>query len=657
MPNFNIAPKQHDHDAQAPMPADMDPVTAFTVAMAEHGLNPGEIVADGNIQRFDVDKPGDKAGWYSLHLDGVPAGAFGNFKGVNDQTWCAKKRHEMTDAEWAENKRRIDDAKRQREADAMRRWQAARDRLKPVFDAAEPADHNHQHLVRKGVKPYGDLRQAGELLLWPLHDENFEFWSYQELYPEKKVFHPGEKPRDKHFPGGGRQKGCFGYIPGDGPPIICEGFSTGATIHEATGRPVYTALTAGNILAVARIIREKCPTDQITIAGDDDRWKPELGNAGRKYAEQAAKEINAKVVFPSFKDVSGKPTDFNDLASAEGIDAVKRVIDGAGANYLKDAILTTGDFKKIEVPPKTYSLFPWLWDGCYGMISGPRGCGKTWFITGVADAITRGESFGPWKCHEPKPCTIIDGEMPMGDYQERIDLIGLDGDRDAPLYLLSDAYVCEILKRPSINLGCEETRKLLREVLLDCGVKTAFFDNVASLTPGMDENSKQEWDPINQWLIGLRYAGISPWLIHHLGKSGDQRGTSGREDNIDISIRLMKPTDYQQTDGARFVVSFTKKRISHKWLPLVSDLEMQCRPDDNGKYIWTFGNPAMNKELSVLNLLICDIPQKDIAKELQISTGQVSKIRKKLTDCRMIEPGNILTVEGKNALVKAGFDV
>jgi putative DNA primase/helicase len=37
---------------------------------------------------------------------------------------------------------------------------------------------------------------------------------------------------------------------------LCEGYATGATIHEATGAAVAVAFHAGNLKAVAKILRE-----------------------------------------------------------------------------------------------------------------------------------------------------------------------------------------------------------------------------------------------------------------------------------------------------------------------------------------------------------------------------------------------------------------
>jgi len=326
---------------------------------------------------------------------------------------------------------------------------------------------------------------------------------------------------------------------------------------------------------------------------------------------------------------------------------------GSGGRSLRNAVFEAGAFLKIDAPARVHHLFPWLWSGSYGLISGARGVGKTFFIMGALDAITRGVPFGPWECHEPAPCLYLEGELPIDDCKGRIRDVGLSGKRVAPLHILSDAYVCEVMRRPGgVNLGDASMRAELRALFLDLGVKVVVFDNLASLTPGLDENSKEEWDPINRWMLGLRYAGISPWLIHHLGKSGDQRGTSGREDNIDVSIKLQRPTNYQNEDGARFVVNFSKRRIGHHALRFVNDIELQFRPDERGAYCWTFGDVQASNKRRILEMLDEGINQAEISKELGISKPAVSRARKKaiseglLTAKDKLTQGGFLFVRG-----------
>src|SRR4029077_3652045 len=110
---------------------------------------------------------------------------------------------------------------------------------------------------------------------------------------------------------------------------IAEGFATGASIHEATGLGVIVAFDAGNLLAVARGLRTRMTKTMFVFCADNDQWtKTPIDNPGMPRAVEAASAIGkpACVVAPRFKNLDDKPTDFNDLATGEGLDEVKAQI-------------------------------------------------------------------------------------------------------------------------------------------------------------------------------------------------------------------------------------------------------------------------------------------------------------------------------------------
>jgi putative DNA primase/helicase len=65
---------------------------------------------------------------------------------------------------------------------------------------------------------------------------------------------------------------------------------------------------------------------------------------------------------------------------------------------------------------------------------------------------------------------------------------------------------------------------------------------------------------MQNWLLRLRRKGIAVLLIHHAGVNGKQRGTSRREDALDLVIGLRRSADYSPEQGARFEVHVEKAR-------------------------------------------------------------------------------------------------
>lgn len=238
-------------------------------------------------------------------------------------------------------------------AEAARVAAEAAARALSMWSAAAPAPADHPYLVRKQIQPHG-VRWApdwvkewtdpetGEVKAWrhpnallvPIWSAPGKLSSLQAILADKLIGRQGEK-RDKDYLAGGHKLGCyflFGRIKSDTVVvIICEGFATGASLHEATGMPVMAAFDAGNLEPVADALRAKLPSVRIVLAADNDQYHaPRGGNAhnpGVEAATKAAQAVGGVLVVPQFESLDGEPTDFNDLACRQGLAAVREAID------------------------------------------------------------------------------------------------------------------------------------------------------------------------------------------------------------------------------------------------------------------------------------------------------------------------------------------
>ena len=312
---------------------------------------------------------------------------------------------------------------------------------------------------------------------------------------------------------------------------------------------------------------------------------------------------------------------------------------------IDNIILSADEFYKIKMPKQQELLFPWLKEDSINLISGWRGAGKTWLALAILDAVSRGVPFGPWECKKSVPCLFLDGEMTIRDDRDRIQNLKLYSARENPLYFYSDAYA-NSKGLPRANLVNEDWRQMIKNILLTRKVKLWVVDNISSLAPGLDENAKQDWDVINQWLIELRYCGISTILLHHVSKDGRQRGTSAREDQIDTSIMLKTPRDYITEDGARFTLQFDKKRVDTEYLHLLSEREFKLILDENKNHIWTFGNVKAKTKDEILKLLDEGLCQTDIKDSLGVDKAYISRVRKKAIKDGSLSQKNKLTQSG-----------
>ena len=281
----------------------------FQTAMRAAGVGtPRELVADGNLHRFqgDGDRKGAKNCFYILHLhDGRPAGAFGSWRLGIRETWCADG-PPPTAAEMERASRIIQAARERAEAERQDAHQATAEYARRLWHGSGPADPAHPYLVAKQVQPHG-LRQRGGTLFVPLGTLDRELWNLQRI---------GEDG-GKRFLKGGRVTGLaspIGDLTDPARLLICEGWATGATLHEETGSPVLAAMNAGNLRPVALAARERWPGADIVIAADNDRLTrlPDgRCNPGVIFATEAAAAAGARLAVPEFPpDVAG--TDWND---------------------------------------------------------------------------------------------------------------------------------------------------------------------------------------------------------------------------------------------------------------------------------------------------------------------------------------------------------
>ena len=224
----------------------------------------------------------------------------------------------MTQAERSAHHQRMQAIAQQREADKAQRQQDAATAAAQRWEAALPAPADHPYLVRKGIGPHG-IKAEGEALLIPLRDASTTLHSLQAIGPEG----------DKRFQPGGRIKGCyFGIGKPKGVLIVCEGFATGASIHEATGHAVAVAFNAGNLREVAQALHSKYPKLRLILASDDDAYTD--GNPGITKATEAARAVGGYLTKPNFSEQrSAAETDFNDLHQYHGLEAVRACIDKA----------------------------------------------------------------------------------------------------------------------------------------------------------------------------------------------------------------------------------------------------------------------------------------------------------------------------------------
>ena len=287
----------------------------FRIAIEQAGLPPpDEVIADGKIHRFQTNgRTDDKSGWYVLHADAMPAGAFGCWRADIRETWSARTESGMTTKERKAHRQRIDALLRQHEEEQRKIHADAACRADALWQHAEPASAMHPYLARKQVQAHGlGVSDRDNCLVIPVLIKN-QVASLQFIAPDGS----------KRFLPGGAVAGGY-YLVNDRTTdtttaIVCEGFATAASLFEATGHPVVMAFNAGNLLAVAHDLRATHPDSRILVCGDHDK-----SGVGQGKAKEAAIAVGGLAIIP---DTEGE--DWNDVHVRGGLKAVKQAIASA----------------------------------------------------------------------------------------------------------------------------------------------------------------------------------------------------------------------------------------------------------------------------------------------------------------------------------------
>ncbi len=271
----------------------------FRNTMFNSGIVTNEpIIDDGVLHRIHVegDKRGTKNGAYILFQNG---GWFQHWNSGVTGKWSANGKNAPLSREMREQ---IEADRKQRQIEMHQRHNDAAKKAQSIWCNAQPAI-SHPYLTKKRIKPH-NTRIYNHALVIPLYSPNRELVNLQFIDAEG----------NKRFLSGGKKKGCFSVIRSKSVGcvsklagenlglndshslsviLLCEGFATGASLHEHTGHMTVIAMDAGNLEPVAIEIKRLYPASQIIICGDND-----ASGVGQLKARSAALAVFGKVLIP-----------------------------------------------------------------------------------------------------------------------------------------------------------------------------------------------------------------------------------------------------------------------------------------------------------------------------------------------------------------------
>lgn len=533
----------------------IDPITAFTRHCEAQGLVIKDLIPDGQIHRVAhiSSKKGAVDGWYILHTGGkIPVGVCGCWKEPSfESKWVADTGRAMTFSERLEHDKLIAEIRAKREAERLATQAEVATQAEDEVSTYADASADHPYLVRKRIEPHGiKIDRAGRLVV-PVSDSSGEILSYQTI----------DADGNKRFLKGGKIEGGFYELRGNRKVIfIGEGFATCASIHQATGFTTLVAFDCGNLAKVAKSAKEMFLGSRIVICADNDQFSE--GNPGITKGKAAAGLVFGEIVYPIFNesDLSSKPTDFNDLHTLQGIEAVKEQIERVALPAIDKLAFEFTRADSLELTEIKWVVDDYIEADSLAQVFGDPGGGKSFVAIDLACCVATGK---PWHGHDVKQGSVfyIAGEGHNG-LARRLKAwqIG-NGTSLANIPLYKSHRAAQLYDATEAAVVAESIKQLSAEA--NCIPSMIVIDTLAR-NHGGDENSTQDMNAFIQHLdVYLR----QPWkccvmVVHHSGVADKDRsrGSTALKGALDAEYKC-------QLDSGTKTIAFESKKMKDAEMP------------------------------------------------------------------------------------------
>lgn len=282
-----------------------------------------------------------------------------------------------------------------------------------------------------------------------------------------------------------------------------------------------------------------------------------------------------------------------------------------------------------------------------GMIHAGAGTGKTFLSLGIVTALTHGAPFLGYAVTEAAAALYCDGEMAAYDLRERLRLLSIPLERKAaPLYVVTPDLTARGIPKVDSDEGRDA---LLAQLEERPEIKLVVLDNLACLTrpDGDDTHGARSFSFVQDLMLECRRRGVACWIVHHSGKSGEQRGTSKRNDVLDVVLKL---TPVVSAAGhTELAVTFEKAR--HMRAEAKVDFTAVLEPAMGDGLVWTRAGSQLPINERIRHMLLDGMPASEIATELKTARSFVYRVRSQLEETGDLARPRKVSRQGTRAAV------
>jgi RecA-family ATPase len=219
--------------------------------------------------------------------------------------------------------------------------------------------------------------------------------------------------------------------------------------------------------------------------------------------------------------------------------------------------VTMADLEKKEFAERPYLMRPWFYEGSLAMLFARRGLGKSMLAIAITQTITSGSHFLGWI---PNTGSVLYLDWESDEQWFKSDFDRLNRSASFPSNPELVKFFCVDHMGATVwNLADPKYQKAAAELAKNSSL--VVIDNLTrAVKPLAREDWKTSFARFVDWMFSLRTAGKSILVLHHAGKSGEQRGFSDIEDPFEVILKLQHPEGWTEDMHTQYELTFEKGR-------------------------------------------------------------------------------------------------
>jgi KaiC/GvpD/RAD55 family RecA-like ATPase len=206
---------------------------------------------------------------------------------------------------------------------------------------------------------------------------------------------------------------------------------------------------------------------------------------------------------------------------------------------IKSYAKSIADFDQMETE-SSWIIQDLIREGEFVLMMAEQKTGKSLFALDFSLMIASGESIGNrLSVTKSEKVLFIDTELPENKFTSRIKKMS-ENYKYQERINHNLHLICIQGLRSKVDLSTTNDQNWIENEIEVHDAKFIVFDNLGGFLPYGSEKNESFWEPVSLWFKSLTSKGITVFLVHHLNKSGEHRGTGKITDDVDLVLTLKR---------------------------------------------------------------------------------------------------------------------